>query len=245
MTKIKTVLFDLDNTLLTNHMSTFVPQYFKLLSEYAATHFADKQLFLQGLMQGTQAMMSRQRGPLTNRELFWQTFAQVAGQGAEELEPFFAEFYETDFCELENVCEMRPVAAEFVRYCFEQGLQVVVATNPLFPRRAVEHRLEWAGLPVDSFDFALVTTFENMHGAKPDTGYYEEILERVGATRDIAVMIGDDWEQDIIPANTLGIKAYWITDSNSVPPQADLVDGYGSLQDCFDWFRTSVMAGDR
>lgn len=238
--KIDTILFDLDNTLLTNSMSTFIPRYFSLLSNYAGTRFSDKQRFLQALMLGTQAMMTREFGPQTNREVFWTDFEARTGERAGDLEPFFDHFYETEFLHLQSACEQRPASVDFINYCFEQRLKVVIATNPLFPRRAVEHRLEWAGLPVERFDFALVTTYDNMHASKPSTDYYKEILERVGARADRAMMVGDDWENDIVPAKALGMTTFWVPVDIEDPPQAGVADGTGTLEDCYDWLRKSL-----
>lgn len=241
--KVETILFDLDNTLLTNSMSTFVPRYFSLLSDYAAAHFTDKQLFLQALMLGTQAMMTREAGELTNREVFWKEFETRTGESAHRLEPFFDHFYETEFLRLQRACEMRAVARELVQYCFDRGLQVVIATNPLFPRRAVEHRLAWAGLPVESYNFALVTTYDNMHASKPSVDYYREILDRVDAMPDSALMVGDDWDNDIEPARALGIATYWIHELDDEHPASPGTDGHGSLDECYQWLRSNLQAG--
>lgn len=243
MMKVDTVLFDLDNTLLGNSMSAFVPRYFALLSDYATQQFADRQLFLQELMLGTRAMMMREPGQLSNRELFWRSFEERTGESAQALEPFFDQFYESQFVKLRDVCVRRPVAEAFVRSCFEHGLKVVIATNPLLPRRAVEHRLEWAGLPVTEYDFALVTTYDNMHSSKPDTGYYREILERVQSDASSAVMIGDDWINDIVPAAQLGLTTYWIAEPRQEPPQPDLVAGYGTLEDSYSWLFEAMGRG--
>lgn len=235
--KIKAALFDLDDTLLQNNMEQFIPRYFGLLAHYAAPHFENRDRFLSELLRGTQAMIANTDRQMTNREVFWDTFASRTGRDAPELESFFAGFYERVFPQLEAVTERRPVAVEMVRYCFEQGMKVVIATNPLFPRRAVEHRLAWAGLPVSDYDFELVTTYEIMHAAKPQREYYEEILSHVDVPREQALMVGDDWENDIVPAAEIGLRNYWVTASDMSPPREDVVDAYGTLDDCFCWLR--------
>lgn len=243
---IEAVLFDLDDTLLSNNIDRFVPRYFALLGEYAEPKFGDRQRFLRDLMLGTQAMMTNTDGAKTNRAVFWELFEAKTGHTIDEMEPFFDQFYETIFPELRSASAQRPIAVEMVQTCFDLGLKVVIATNPVFPRRAVEERLAWAGLPVDSFPFALVTSYENMHAAKPNEAYYREILQKIEAQPDQAIMIGDDWENDIVPARAVGLSTYWIANGGQtdVVPDPDLVEGYGSLEDCYGWLQSKLDADD-
>ena len=93
----------------------------------------------------------------------------------------------------------------------DEGYRVVIATNPLFPATAIEQRLDWAG--VRDFPYALVTTMENSHFSKPNPRYYEEILAKIQSAPETTWMIGDNPTNDIIPARTLGLKTWWITDA--------------------------------
>ena len=241
--KIDTILFDLDDTLLGNNMDRFLPQYFSLLGEFARPLFDDSQQLLQELLVGTQAMIVNTDPALTNREVFWQVFRERTGLEVEGTEAFFNRFYEEKFSELEAVTEQRPVAIDVVSACFEQGLQVAVATNPLFPRRAIEHRLAWAGLPISEYEFALVTSYETMHAAKPQQAYYREILERIGADAASTLMVGDDWENDVEPAAALGMSVYWIAPKEAEPQDPDLIAGQGSLDDFYQWWTARTEQG--
>lgn len=238
--KIKTILFDLDDTLLGNNMDTFIPRYFSLLGEYARPLFGDSRQLLKELLIGTEAMVQNTDPALTNREVFWQVFLARTGLDPEETEKFFNRFYEEHFPQLEAVTSPRPVAVKVVEVCLEQGLQVAIATNPLFPRRAIEHRLAWAGLPVSEYDFALVTSYETMHAAKPHRAYYQEILERLDAHAKSTLMVGDDWQNDIQPAAALGMTVYWIAPEEAQPPDQELIAGHGSLE---AFYRRWMAAG--
>ena len=233
-TGVETVFFDLDDTLLGNDMERFLPRYFSLLGEYARPIFADSRQLLQELLHGTQAMIADTDPAKTNRQKFWRTFTQRTGLDQEEAEPFFDRFYEEEFPRLKAVTERRPAAQELVRACLDRGLQVAIATNPLFPLRAIEHRLAWAGLPASEFDFALVTSYENMHAAKPHEAYYREILTRVGANPASTLMVGDDWENDMAPAAAVGLRVYWVAPEEAEPPSQlagdGLLIGTGSLE---------------
>lgn len=215
---MQAILFDLDDTLLGNRMDTFLPSYFALLGDVAAS-FMPKETFLAELMTCTQAMVQNSDPTRSNREVFWQLFEQRTGLDAAEVEAVFDRFYRHEFNQLEETTEKRPFAAKLVHYCQQAGLDVVIATNPLFPRVAIEARLKWAGLPVNNNNFALVTSYENMHAAKPQPAYYAEILQKINCAPDHALMVGDDWENDIEPAASLGIHTYWLAPEDASRPR--------------------------
>ena len=229
---LKAILFDLDDTLLGNNMDNFLPGYFALLGEHAS-HYLPRDAFLNEVLTCTEAMVQNVDPALSNRDVFWQLFEQRTGLDAAELELFFDHFYRNQFQQLEETTEKRPFAAKLIRFCQDAGLDVVIATNPLFPCVAIEARLAWAGLPVDAHNFALVTAYENMHAAKPQPAYYAEILEKIGCAPENALMVGDDWENDIIPAQSLGIHTYWLASETAVPPSSLKTYRGSSLQDLY------------
>jgi FMN phosphatase YigB (HAD superfamily) len=224
---IEAVLFDLDDTLLGNNMEQFISQYFVMLGEYAQPYL-DRDTFLKELLFSTQAAMANTDTAVSNREVFWAVFQERTGLDPAELEPFFDEFYRHQFPRLQTVTEHRPVAADLVRLCFEQGAKVVVATNPVFPRAAIEERLLWAGVPVTEFPYALVTTYENMYATKPHQAYYRQILNTVEVVPEATLMVGDDWKNDVEPTAALSMFNYWVSDK-AIPPDETLVTDYGSL----------------
>lgn len=236
---LKALLLDLDDTLLGNNTQTFMEYYFALLSDYAQPLF-DKSTFLPHLMQATQAAIRNDDPALTNAEVFWAQFENLTGHRRVELEPFFQRFYDTEFPRLRSSTAFRPAAAELVQAAFDRGLAVVIATNPLFPRTAIEQRLEWAGVPVNRYPFALVTTYENMHATKPQSAYYQEILVNVGCRSGEALMAGDDWKNDIVPAASIGMHTFWIADNSSTPPDRAIICGWGALPE----LKQLIVSGD-
>ncbi len=225
---IEAILFDLDDTLLGNDMDQFLPAYFGLLGKHAAP-FLGRERFLQELLIGTQAMIDNEDTAVSNRDAFWNTFQERTGLDTDEVEPFFDQFYRETFPQLRGTTEKRPSAIPLVQFCIDRGLKIVIATNPLFPARAIQERLDWAGIPVTAFDYDLVTTYENMHATKPHPAYYTEILTAVDCLPQAALMVGDDWKNDIIPAAEVGLKTYWITQNGGEPPESNIVTGYGTL----------------
>jgi FMN phosphatase YigB (HAD superfamily) len=236
---LQAVLFDLDDTLLGNNMESFVPGYFSILSEYAAERF-DRRKFLQDLLLSTRAVIESTDGSTTNWDVFWGEFSARTGYDVSEMEPFFERFYAEKFGQLQAVTEFRPVAPQLVDYCFGQSWQVAIATNPLFPRTAVEQRLDWAGIPTTKFTYDLITTMENMRAAKPRAAYYQEILAYLNCPPERALMTGDSWENDIVPAANLGLFTWFIpTEIVPEPPDTAVpLTGWGTLEQLYAWLKS-------
>jgi len=227
---LRAVLFDLDDTLLGNPMETFVPAYFRALWEYVEDLIPPERLMAE-LMRATEAMNVRRDEPCTNEEIFAKVFYPGLGLERAWVERVFERFYREVFPELRVLTERRPAARSLVEWALEKGHQVVVATNPLFPRGPVEQRLAWAGVPVDEIDYDLVTTYENMHATKSDVAYYVEILDRLGREPEDCLMVGDSWEMDVVPATSLGMHGYWVTEDNWTPSSDVTLAGRGSLEE--------------
>jgi HAD superfamily hydrolase (TIGR01549 family) len=230
---IEVVLFDLDNTLLGNDMALFLPRYFDLLGRYAQ-RYLDKDSFLKALLLSTRAMIANPDTAVSNHDVFWTSFQERTRLDPSELGPYFEHFYREHFPQLRSVTETRAIAADLVQLCFDQRVKVVIATNPLFPRIAIEERLVWAGVPVNRFAYDLVTSQENMHATKPNRAYYVEILARVGCPPGAALMVGDDWKNDIAPAAGVGLFTYWMTLDGQAAPEANVATSCGSLETLYD-----------
>ena len=92
----------------------------------------------------------------------------------------------------------------------EKAGKVILATNPIFPKVAVDTRLSWLGLKASDFD--LVTTYENSCHCKPNPAYYREILYAMNLEPWNCVMIGNDIKEDYNAAVSIGIKTYIVKD---------------------------------
>jgi HAD superfamily hydrolase (TIGR01549 family) len=240
---IKAVLFDLDDTLLENDMDRFLAHYLPMLAEYMED-LVDPDLFVSELLTTTQIMLAHQDTSVSNEEAFWSTFSGRTGLERAMLEPQLEKFYREEFRRLESITKRRPAAVQSVRVCLDRKLKVVVATNPLFPRSAVEQRMAWAGVPATEFDFALITTYENMHAAKPHSAYYQEIVDWVGVQASEALMVGDDWRNDIVPASGLGMYTYWVSSNCETQPDPPVaLDGCGSLDELVGCLSDGWLAG--
>ena len=205
---IKTILFDLDGTLLPMDQDTFAGAYVKGLATTAAPYGYDPKGFAKAVMAGTVAMVMND-GSKTNEEVFWDSLAGVYGDRIKEHMHIFVPFYQTDFQKIKEVCGFEPKAAELIRIIKEKGYRVALATNPLFPKVATESRIRWAGL--EPSDFEYFTTYENSHYCKPNLDYYREVLEKLQVDPTECLMIGNDVSEDMI-TEQLGMKVFLLTD---------------------------------
>lgn len=217
-------------------MGTFIPAYF----QGVAGHFSNVNgaALLNGLMAGTQAMLANTNPTLTLRQVFINHFP-LAHNGQEA--NFWAEFdafYRDGFESLRALTKPRPEARRVLEWAIAAGYRVVIATNALFPEVAIRARLRWAG--VDDLPFEFITHIENSHFAKPQPEYFAEILARLGLRPHEALMVGNDWNDDILPATKVGLATWWIAEPGREPLNGATPVGIGGLEDFLRWAQTRL-----
>ena len=214
---ITTILFDLDGTLLPMDQVNFVNTYLGLLAKKLAPFGYDPKTLVDAVWQGTKAMMKND-GTRTNADAFWDTFCGLMGSDCRTDEPLFQEFYENEFSQVSQVCGRDPRAAAVIALLKSKGLRTALATNPLFPKIATQQRITWAGLSPD--DFELYTTYEDHCWCKPNAGYYQAVLDRLGVKAEECVMVGNDVGEDMTAAK-LGMQVFLLTDCMLNPKGLD------------------------
>lgn len=205
---ITTILFDLDGTLVPMDQEIFVKDYFTKIAVKMAPLGYNPKLLLDATWKGTAAMI-RNDGSKLNAEVFWEVFASILGERVLQDKPHFDEFYEKEFDSVKAVCGYNPQAAQTVHRLKKAGYKVALATNPVFPTRATELRIGWAGLQPE--DFELFTTYDNIGYCKPNTDYFREVARRLGVQPEECLMVGNDVSDDM-PAEQLGMKVFLLTD---------------------------------
>ncbi len=206
--KITTVLFDLDGTLLPMDQDVFVKDYFGRIAAKLAPQGYEPKLLIDTIWRGTAAMVKND-GSWINEEAFWEYAVSVYGEKILQDKHFFDEFYEQEFDKVKAVCGYHPAAAEIVHSLKEKGFRVALATNPIFPARATQWRIQWAGLRPE--DFELYTTYENSCHSKPNPDYYRDILVKLGVQPEECLMVGNDVGEDMV-AKQLGMQVFLLTD---------------------------------
>jgi len=231
------LLFDLDNTLLYNDMTYFLGAYLKALGKHLSSRIAPEKM-VSLLLTGTDQMIKKDMPALTLEEVFDQAFYPAMGIPKEELVEEIGYFYEEVFPALKPLTQIRPEAIRIIDFAFQNDYPVVIATNPLFPRRAILHRLDWAGVPVEKYPYQLVTSFETFHFSKPNPAYYAEIVAQLGWPERKVLMIGNSLEDDILPASQIGMPGYFLTDQPvSFPEGIHPLSSQGPFDQVLSWIK--------
>lgn len=145
--RIRHILFDLDGTLLPMVQEEFVRFYMPLLAKsYISRGVAlDPKSFISSVWAGYEAMVKND-GMRTNREAFWTHIQDKLPISPERSEEIALDFYENDFNQAKCTARPTPLSDQIVKAAKRKGLEVYLATNPVFPRCATMNRIRWAGL---------------------------------------------------------------------------------------------------
>jgi FMN phosphatase YigB (HAD superfamily) len=235
---IRGILFDLDGTLLDIDLQRFLGCYFGALHEatlsFASPDRAD--VVMDAVQRGTRAMMDPHPG-VTNAIAFAEEFLATSGTSFESVRNVYDSFYSDVFPTLIGDAAPAVGARRVIEVAQGLGLPIAIATNPIFPRPAVVHRLAWAGL--DELGLEILTTYENMTATKPHPEYYWQTAGLIGVEPRDCLMVGDDRYLDM-PAADIGMRTFYVGDD------AEAVADYrGTLDDLADVLpRLASTAGD-
>jgi HAD superfamily hydrolase (TIGR01549 family) len=227
----KALLFDLDGTLLPMDTDKFVEGYLKVLAPSVA-RYIDPEVFVKALWKATHAMIASTDLNKTNEEVFEEVFYSLTKADKATVWPLFEDFYQKTFPTLSYLSQPTPLAKKVVEEAVAQGYRVAVATNPVFPRAAIEHRLTWAG--VDHIPFDVVTFYEECCFTKPHPQYYEMICSGIGLPAEECIMIGNDLQEDM-SASRIGMKTF-LVEGNVIDRGEPVytVDGRGTLEELYE-----------
>lgn len=234
--KIKAVLFDMDGTLVRMDEKDFTENYLGRLCAVICPLGYDKDLIVKGLWAGVAAMIKND-GSRTNAEAFWDVFEGMVGNNIREKEPIFEEFYRIgDFRKSIEITRPNPAAKVIIERLKEKGVRRILTTNPLFPESAQHVRLSWVGLTPDDFEF--ITHYENSRFCKPNENYFRFVLENAGLKPEECLMIGNNVNDDIIPAEAVGITTFLIDEYITGDP--DLAPRKGTFEDMMAFVESQI-----
>lgn len=228
-----TFLFDLDGTLLPMDFDKFMELYFHNLG----VHFygkIDPKLLAKHIMDATNVMVLTKNNQ-TNEEKFMTHFDSLVDGDIKEYRKQFDLFYDSLFENVKPSTYESNEMIDSIKLLKEKGYKVVIATNPLFPLKANHHRIRWAGLDKNDFDY--ISSFEENKYTKPHLEYYEEVLESINKNPEDCFMIGNDVFDDL-PAGKLGLETYLITDCLLNKHNQEVKTNHqGNYQDFYDFVK--------
>ncbi|QIK69904.1 HAD family hydrolase [Erysipelothrix sp. HDW6C] len=224
----KTILFDLDGTLLPLDNKEFETSYITSITSFVKDILEPRKM-AESLWQASAVMVQSNDDTKTNEEVFYGEFDKLVGkETSDKLLAVLDDYYSTGFDVVKDITFIDDNVVEAVRYLKEKGHKVILATNPMFPKMATDKRILWAGFTPEDFDY--VTRFEVDHFCKPNPSYYQEIMRINNLDPKECVMIGNDVQEDMM-AKSLGMDA-WLIDDNLIHRGGEMTfDWRGSRQD--------------
>lgn len=200
---IKTICFDLDGTLV--EMNPLFKAPLLTMSMIRFFHVIPPWKFFKSFKIAVKTMLHHQEDQ-SNFSIFVKSLSAQSNLKDETLiKKAIQEILEIDFPKLKIFFYPVKDAKQTLKIAQELGFNIILATNPVFPRKAVETRLMGGGFK--SEDFPLMTHAENMTRCKPKVEYYKELLIRFNLDPQECLMIGNDVKKDT-PAFDVGMKTF-------------------------------------
>ncbi len=202
---IDTILFDLDGTLLPMDANKFTEIYFHEMG-HMFKDMIEPGLLIKYIWAATREM-AENTGCKTNEQAFMDKFSKLVEGDINKYIERFDSFYDTLFHKTREAVQSQSYIVESIAILKKKNYKLVIATNPIFPRKAVNHRIQWAGLDLN--DFAYITSFEDSHYCKPQLQFFSEVLDIIGKMPGQCMMVGNDVQEDLAALN-LGMKTFLI-----------------------------------
>lgn len=203
----KTILFDLDNTLILFDEVKFFRAYIRKVAPIMSDLISPYNLW-RLVLASTKAVLNN-NGHFTNEEVFYQNFSKGLNEKTHEIWNRFQYFYKNEFDQLKALVTVNTGVSDIFETIIKKGLNIVIASNPFWPCLAMETRMSWAGIKKEQVH--LITHMKNMHSCKPHLEYYQEICQKMETNPEDCLMIGDDPVNDMV-AGRIGIKTFLVTD---------------------------------
>lgn len=232
---IKTVLFDMDGTLLNMGESAFENEYLKRMVLFLEQRYPGKGKELVKAVGYGAEQMKYSDGNRLNQDVFWEEFERVSRYTRTEIEPVIIKYYQTDFTHIGDTYVPDVDLQKAVRLLEKKGYQLLVATTPVVPRIANEERVRWSGL--DDVSWLDITSFETYHYSKPDIRYYQEICEKHHLHPEECLMVGDSLRKDY-PATELGMDFYLLLNEDSPEAEQHFEGKKGNRKELLEFVKT-------
>ena len=207
LTNIQAVLFDLDGTLIDVDMNLFVPGYLRRLTEQMRDQVNPVDA-TQALHRAVAAMFANTDASRTLETILLEVLQTDLNISPDQYAEYLERFCQYDLEALRPLVTGHPLSSRLIESSLARGWKVVLATNPIFPRVAIDARLAWAELDGDAFHH--VTAYETAHFCKPSPVFFEEILDCLQLPAEACLMVGNDALHDL-SASQVGMQTCLLT----------------------------------
>ncbi len=154
------------------------------------------------------AMFANNDVDKTLEKVLLEVLAAELGLAPAEYMASLEQFCANSLDELQPLVRGHAMARDLVDASLARGWQVVLATNPIFPRKVVDARVEWGGL--DGGKFHHVAAYETAHFCKPNPNFFVEILAQLNIDGSECIMVGNDPLHDLA-AGQVGMQTCLLT----------------------------------
>jgi len=224
--KYKHLFFDLDGTLWDlqeNTRNALVILFEKFKTELSEVDF--EKFFKRYHHHNDHVWALYREGKIEKHVLRTIRFERAFEDVGLNLENDFIEKFSEEFLE---VCPRQPKtlegAHELLEHC-KNNYQLHIITNGFV--EVLGHKMAAAKL---TDYFTEIINSEHCGIRKPHAGIFEYALNKAGANKENSLMIGDDWEADIIGARNFGIDQAFLTTTEDLMSEINREAGSGSLR---------------
>ncbi|HRY37481.1 MAG TPA: HAD family hydrolase [Smithellaceae bacterium] len=238
--EINTLLFDLDGTIIDISKKAKILFYVRAFQRFK--NYFNPVSFYFSFWKSMHHVRANNT-ERSNYNVFIERMAQLGRTTPQIIDSLASEMVEKDFQSLGDFFKPVHGAREAIVLANELGYRLVLATNPVFPRKTVLYRMEWAGLMPD--DFLFITSSEDMNRCKPSVEFYDRLLTRLDLKPERCLMIGNNPADDL-PAHDIGIRTFLVETPlskkivrKSITDQR--LDARGTYPDLMNWMREGVL----
>jgi putative hydrolase of the HAD superfamily len=233
---IRGVVFDLGQTLVTQEPLVGSPSnHFgaaaiaSLVRPFLSTELTDEQLaetlgetMQESLVEAYQGECATPDAHRIFREVFddldWEAPSDV-------IDVLLPAYFKPHFDAMQAV----PQAAKVLQLLQEAGVRTAMITNLLYGEDLLIKRLGALEL-IQRLDVLVISTESGWF--KPHPAMYRAAAERLELPFEELVMVGDDWDIDVLGPQRLGMRAIWLKSADARPEgevPAAIIEGLGDL----------------
>lgn len=192
--KYKNIIFDYDGTLVMGSADDFFKTFFReVVIKYVKWFGVNPEPFKEAFLKAIEVMTNNTTDK-TNETVFYNTMAELTGINIQKIKDFFVDFYDNEFKNTHEAYDPIQLMGEVLDYLHDKGYNIILATDPMFPRNAVDFKL--SDCNINPRYFSLITTNQNCTRTKISPDFYNEILKKVNINPAESLMVGNHADKD-------------------------------------------------